>query len=137
MESVDMMGTRIKGRDARINDDVITEVFPEIHLEPNGHKGEHLIMTGDAARYLHDHPDIRVARFNPRDTILVVHDDTAYTRRIGTRLVPTENLGGGSKALRRVVSSRRYGVIGAIGHDYVLESDEVGIGLVVPLAKAF
>lgn len=118
-------------------DDVITEGFPEIHLEPNGHKDEHLIMNGDANRYLHDHPDIRVSRFDPKDTVLVVHDDTAYTRRIGTRLVPTENLGGGAKALRRVVSSRRYGVIGAIGHDYVLESDEVGIGLVVPLAKAF
>jgi hypothetical protein len=118
-----------------VDHDAVTEPFPVVHLESDGNIGEYLIANGDAVRFLRSHHDVIVRRFDARDTILTVRNGVAYTRRIGTRLVPIRD--EGIKTLERSMTRRVYGVASAIGHEHVLESDECGMDFVASMARAF
>ena len=64
-------------------------------------------------------------------------DGVASSRKIGTRIVPLDDIADGTSVMRRVVSNRRHGIPTAIGLDYLMESDDSEQGIISSMARAF
>jgi hypothetical protein len=120
-----------------VDHDAITRPFPKVHIEHRRGVEEHFIPDGSAAEWLRMHPEVLLISFDPRDTVLDVRDGMASSRRIGTRIVPIDDIADGTSVMRRVVSNRRHGIPTAIGLDYLMESDDGEQGIISSMARAF
>lgn len=127
------------------NDYIGTDELPMVHIEkmPPSYEPEFNIRNGDAVREVKNDSSIIVSRFNPHDTIMV-HDkrsNTVSTRTIGTRIIPLQDIADSNVytcgAYSRMIQNRRDGIASAIGHNFLMESDELTQGDVTVYAKAF
>lgn len=140
-------------------DDVITEEIPArdriktdelpavhiVHMPPcyQPHHHELYVRNGDAAEFLKMNPDIRVKHYDPRDSVMTVDDDgNAITYRIGTRIIPLSEIALDKRypcgALSRMDDNRRKGrIASSIGHNFLMESDDLPQGEITTYAKAF
>ena len=119
-----------------------TDELPEVHImrmPPSYEPREHYVRNGAAGKWLHEHSNIPVSHYDPRDTIMRVNDGTANTGRIGTRIIPLDDLSYRYPvgAMNRMIDNRNNGIASAIGHDYMMESDELTQGETTVYAKAF
>lgn len=114
-----------------------------VHMPPRFVPREMYVRNGDAARFLEERPVITVGHYDPRDSVMTVDDDgNANTHRIGTRIIPLDEVAKDGRypcgALGLMVRNRREGrIASAIGHDYIMESDELTQGEITVYAKAF
>ena len=123
------------------SDDVRTEQFPTVTLvEAPGR--EEYIMGGDAQRVIDANPLVNVGWYDPRARIMAFDPVTgiAVTRRMGTRITPLSSwthLPVG--AMSRAIASRQHGIPAAVGHGFLVESDDPGVdqGMVSRLAMGF
>lgn len=140
-------------------DDVITEEIPArdriktdelpavhiVHMPPcyQPHHHEFYVRNGDAAEFLKRNPDIRVKHYDPRDSVMTVDDDgNAITYRIGTRIIPLSEIALDKRypcgALSRMDDNRRKGrIASSIGHNFLMESDDLPQDEITTYAKAF
>lgn len=119
-----------------------TDELPEVHIlrmPPSYEPREHYVRNGAAGKWLHEHRNIPVSHYDPRDVIMRVNDSTASTGRIGTRIIPLDDLSYRYPvgAMNRMIDNRNNGIASAIGHDYLMESDELTQGETTVYAKAF
>lgn len=124
------------------NNEIKTFEWPQVQYnDSNECEQEYYVKTHEGEKFLVEHKDYNVIYYDPRDAILRVnpHSKTAVSENFGTRITPlktlakTTPLGG----MKRMVMSRNAKIAAAIGHEFLLESTELGQGQATMLAKGF
>lgn len=99
-----------------------------------------MTRTGEAQRALDSDKRLTVGYYDPREPIMIIDTVTSacHTEQVGTRAIPLDHysseLGGAYSAM---INARRAGVSAAIGHDYLLLSDEMDQGECTRMAAGF
>lgn len=125
-------------------DGIRTDELPAVHIEPAppSYRPELYMKNHEALDALRNpaNAGIRIERFDPRHSVVEVdlRARTARSRRIGTRITPLEDYADRPcGAMSVMVESRRNGVPAAIGHNWLVQSDEADQGVVTQLAMGF
>lgn len=127
-------------------DRIKTDELPAVHIvhmPPRFKPHELYVRNGDAAEFLERNPDIRVKHYDPRDSVMTIDDNgNAITYRIGTRIIPLSEVALDNRypcgALSRMDDNRRKGrIASSIGHNFLMESDDLPQGEITTYAKAF
>ena len=129
-------------------DRIKTDELPAVHIvhmppcyQPHHH--ELYVRNGDAAEFLERNPGIRVKHYDPRDSVMTIDDNgNAITYRIGTRIIPLSEIALDKRypcgALSRMDDNRRKGrIASSVGHNFLMESDDLPQGEITTYAKAF
>lgn len=127
-------------------DRIKTDELPAVHIvhmPPRFKPHELYVRNGDAAEFLERNPDIRVKHYDPRDSVMTIDDNgNAITYRIGTRIIPLSEIALDKRypcgALSRMDDNRRKGrIASSVGHNFLMESDDLPQGEITTYAKAF
>lgn len=99
-----------------------------------------LTGNGEAQRALAADKCLTVSYYDPREPLMIIDVRTSacHTEPVGTRAIPLRHyVGERGGAYRAMIDARRAGVSAAIGHDYLLLSDEVNQGECTRMAAGF
>lgn len=99
-----------------------------------------LTRNGEAQRALDSDKSLTVGYYDPREPLMIIDAKTSacHTEPVGTRAIPLRHYAGElGGAYHAMINARRAGVSAAIGHDYLLLSDEVDQGECTRMAAGF
>lgn len=99
-----------------------------------------LTRNGEAQRALDADKNLTVGYYDPREPLMIIDAETSacHTEPVGTRAIPLRHYSGElGGAYHAMINARRVGVSAAIGHDYLLLSDEVDQGECTRMAAGF